>query len=149
MQSKKAAPKKVPSSMSGVPVGAKIISVLYYIGAVASVIVGILLLVGAGFIGSYVEDLSVPGVAMLGTAMFIVGGIILIALAVLEFFVGRGLWKGRNWARIVAIVLAILGIISAILSIIQASYGSIVSLIIHAIIGGYLLFSKNVKSAFA
>ncbi len=132
---------------SKVPVGAKIISVLYYISAVVLVILGILLLVGAGMVGSLLG--SIPRIGVFGTSLFIVLGIIMIALGVLCFFVGRGLWKGKQWARIVAIILAILGIIGAVMGMVQGNVsGNIVSLIIHLIIGGYLLLSKGVKQAF-
>ncbi len=124
------------------PVLVKVISVLYYIGAVLSAIFGILMLIGAGIL-----DLS-SLIPFLGAGLFIVGAIIFIALAVLGFFVGRGLWNGKNWARIVAIVLAVLGVINAIYSI-ATGMGGIISLILHALIGGYLWFSKDVKQVFA
>jgi uncharacterized membrane protein (DUF2068 family) len=134
-----------------VPVGAKIISILYYIGAVLLVILGIIMLVGAGMLGTLTQ--SIPLLGMLGAfgaALFIVIGIIMILMGILFFFVGKGLWKGKNWARWVAIVLAIIGIIIAIASMFSPKgiASNIVSLIINLIIGGYLLFSKGVKSAF-
>lgn len=131
-----------------VPVGVKIISVLYYIGAVLGVIFGILFLVGAGAIGSIADQ--IPLLGALGAALFVVGGIILIGLGVLGFFVGRGLWKARSWARIVAIILAALGILLAVVSMVQGEIVSnIFGLVINLVIGGYLLFSNSVKEAFA
>ncbi len=141
-----AAPK-TPIAASGVPTGVKVVSVLYYIGAVVSLIVGILFLVGVGMIGSVLE--SMPVLALLGAGLLILAAIIFIALAVLAFFVARGLWRGRNWARITAIVLAIIGVVLAIISIATGSLSSIVSLIIHVVIGGYLAFSNRVKAAFS
>ena len=132
--------------MSNVPVGAKIIAVLNYIGAVLLLISGISAIVSSGIKASYISSI-VP--ITLGPGLFVVMGIILIALAVLFFFLGRGLWKGQQWARIVEIVLAIIGVISAIVGMFQGAITSnIVSLVIDAIIGGYLLFSKQVKEAF-
>ncbi|MFX0212154.1 MAG: hypothetical protein ACFFDT_39640 [Candidatus Hodarchaeota archaeon] len=129
------------------PTGIKIISVLYYIGAVLSLLFGILLLIGAGAISTLVTE--IPLLGFLGAGFLTVIAIIMIALAVLGFFIGRGLWKGQNWARIVAIIFAILGFISAIINLISAQWGSIISLVINGLIGYYLLFSKNVKEAFA
>jgi len=132
--------------MSNVPVGAKIIAVLNYIGAVLLLISGISAIVSSGIKASYISSI-VP--ITLGPGLFVVMGIILIALAVLYFFIGRGLWKGQQWARIVEIVLAIIGAIFAIVGMVQGAITSnIVSLVIDAIIGGYLLFSKQVKEAF-
>lgn len=123
-----------------VPTGAKVISVLYYIGAVLGIILGLLFLLGAGALESIAEQ--IPLLAVLGAGLFVLGGIILIALGILGFFIGRGLWKGRNWVRVVAIILACLGFITAIFSF------DILGIIIHGIIGGYLLFSTRVKKAF-
>jgi len=130
------------------PTGVKVIAVLYYIGAVLGIIFGLLFLVGAGAIGSIASQ--IPVIGALGAGLFVVGGIILIGLGVLGFFVGRGLWKARPWARIVAIIFAVLGILMAIISMIQGSIASnIFNLVIQLVIGGYLLFSSKVKEAFA
>jgi len=132
------------------PVGVKIIAILYYIGAVLVILAALGFLLGgaalAGFAG------AIPGLEVLGglgAGLFIVGGIILIALAVLLFFIGKGLWKGVNWTRIAVIILSAIGIVSAIVSIINGEFGATISLVIHVIIGGYLLFNKTVKQAFA
>ena len=127
-----------------VPTGVKVISVLYYIGAVFELIFGILLFVGSGTLKT-----KVPFLAFLGPFL-IIGGIVLVGLAVLSFFVGRGLWKGQKWSRIVAIVFAVLGVLLAIVGMVQGSIASnIVGLVVSAAIGGYLLFSSDVKAAFS
>jgi len=131
-----------------VPTGVKVIAVLYYIGAVLGVIFGLLFLVGAGLMGSIANQ--IPLLGALGGALFVVGGIILIGLGVLGFFVGRGLWKAKPWARIVAIIFAALGILMAVISMVQGNIASnIFNLVIQLVIGGYLLFSNSVKEAFA
>jgi len=130
-----------------VPVGVKVIAVLYYISAVLSVIMGILLMVGSAALTPYIDSLG--GLAGILGGALIVLGIIIIAFGVLAFFIGRGLWKAKKWARIVAIIIAALGVLSGIISLIQGDFGSILGLVINAIIGGYLLFSKGVKAAFA
>ena len=127
-----------------VPVIVKIISILYYIGAVTSVIVGILLMVGGGMLGNYLENYG----ALFG-GLAIVGGILMIVFGVVGFFIGRGLWKAKQWARIVVIILSALGVISAIVSLAQGATSSIVSLLISGAIGGYLWFAKEAKKTFA
>ena len=132
-----------------VPAGVKVIAVLEYIGAAIALLLAVLMFVGSAFLGSFLEIMGFGDYAAAGAAVAIVGGIIFLALAVLGFFVGRGLWKGQNWARILVIVFSVLGIIGGILSIVQGNWNSIVTLVIYAIIGGYLWFNNGVKAAFS
>ena len=127
-----------------VPTGVKIISVLYYIGAVFELLLGIALFFGAGALKT-----KVPFLAFLGPFL-IIGAVILIGIAVLSFFVGRGLWKGQKWSRIVAIAFAVLGVLLAIIGMVQGQIASnIIGLVISVAVGGYLLFSGDVKAAFS
>ena len=128
----------------GVPTGVKIISVLYYIGAVLELLLGIALFVGAGALKA-----KIPFLAILGPFL-IIGGIVLVGLAVLSFFVGRGLWKAQKWSRVVAIIFAVIGVLLTLIGMVQGNIASnIISLVISAAIGGYLLFSNDVKAAFS
>ncbi len=124
-----------------VPGGVKVISVLYYIGAVIAVIGAIMAIAGGTLVSGFV------GLDGLGLGMFL--AVIMLAFAVLGFFIGRGLWKAQNWARVVAIIFAILGALGAISAIVAGGYTSIISLAINGLIGGYLLLSEDVKKAFA
>ena len=131
--------------MAEVPTGVKVISVLYYIGAAVELLVAILLFVGAGTIAS-----KIPIIGAIGAGLFIVIGVVLIGLGVLSFFIGKGLWKAQKWARIVAIIFAAVGVVLALLGMVQGQITSnMISLVISAAIGGYLWFSKDVKTAFA
>ena len=133
--------------MAEVPTGVKVVSVLYYIGAVLELLFAILVFVGAGF-ASQVPGLSILGA--LGTGLFVVMGAILIGLAVLSFFVARGLWKAQKWARVVAIIFSALGVLMALVGMLQGQIASnILGLVISGAIGGYLWFSSGVKAAFA
>jgi len=137
--------QQVPTKI--VPTGVKIISVLSYIGAVILFISGIALLIGAGFVGSLLA--AIPLIETLGAGLFVAGGIIMIGFGVLFFFIGRGLWKGRRWARIVVIVFAFLGVLMSIISMIMGGIlTGIPSIIIDLAIGLYLLLNSSVKKAF-
>lgn len=134
--------------MANVPVGVKIISVLYYIGAALSVLGGLGVIIGGSIIGDALSQMIPFGMALGGIA--IVVGIFLIALGVLDFFIGMGLWKGQSWARIVAIVLAAVGLLMAIIGMAGGNItGNILGLLFNGIVGGYLLLSKPVQAAFA
>ena len=128
------------------PLGVKILSILGYMAAALMLLLAILMFVGSA--GSLVSN--VPGLALLGTSLFVVGGIILLALAALEFFIARGLWKGQNWARIVVLIFTGLSILGGVVGMAGGEIGSnIVSLVINLLIGWYLLFKANVKAYFA
>jgi len=129
------------------PTGVKVIAVLYYISAVMAVILGSLFFIGGRAIGSIAGP--VQELEAFGSILFIIG-IVLIGLGVLSFFVGRGLWKARPWARVVAIIFAALGTLMAIISMIEdINVINMFSLVTNPIIGGYLLFSSDVKQVFA
>jgi len=70
-----------------VPTGVKVISVLYYIGAVFAFLSGLVLIFSASALSSIIP--------LLGT-MGVIGGIVLMAVGVLGFFVGRGL---SQWSK--------------------------------------------------
>ena len=124
------------------PAGVKVISVLYFIGAALS-------LLGAIFAftaGAALSTLFGGAAAALGSVF----GIVLIGFAVLDFFIGKGLWQGKNWARIVALVSAVLGLLSALFSLIGGAIGTgIIYIVIHGLILWYLGFNEEAKSAFA
>ena len=131
-----------------IPTGVKIIAILNYIGAGFLALFGLLSLIGAGMFASVLSE--IPLLGMLGGGLFIVASIILIALAVLLFFIGRGLWKGQKWARIIEIFSAAVGIIMTLVSIINGQIlGNLFNLAINCLIGGYLLFNVKVKEFFA
>ena len=125
------------------PLGVKIISILHYIAAAFTVLASLILILSAGAVGSAIPFFGAIGGLMLGAA-----AVFMIGLAVLVFFIGRGLWKGQNWARIVAIVFGCLGMIRATFGIADnPSY--VATLVIYVLIVGYLAFSPKVKKIFA
>ncbi len=129
------------------PVLVKILAILSYISAGSLAIAGIASLVAGGSVGSMFS--SIPLLSLLGSAgagLFVALAVILILFAVLNFFIGRGLWNGQGWARILIIVLAILGVLASLSSLTQVS--GIILLIYDGAVAGYLLFSKDAKQFF-
>jgi lysylphosphatidylglycerol synthetase-like protein (DUF2156 family) len=136
-------------SSKKIPVGVQVISVFYYICACFCVLVGLLILIFAGAIVSLLTADNPEFVGVI-TAGVIAGlGILLALLGVLTFFVGRGLWKLKPWARILAIILGIVAGIYAIYGMIKAfGFMQIINLAISAAIAIYLIVNKEVKRAF-
>ena len=111
----------------------KVVSVLYWIGAVLSVLFGLMMLVGGSALGMFAGGL---GGGILG-GFAVLMGILMIIFAILGAIVGYGLWTHRSWARILGIVLSIIGLLSFP-----------VGTIINAIIIYFLAFNKDVKMLF-
>ena len=138
-----------PSSQSYIPVnqvpgpmGIKVISVLYFLGSLLAFGFGALAIFGASFFT------QILGTGFFGK-FFAIGGVIFIALGVLGISIGIGLWRYKNWARLIAVLLSLVGIILTMLSILKGNISSnIFNLIVSGVIGGYLFFSPKVKTAF-
>jgi len=137
----------IENRKKSVPTGVKVIAVLYYLGAVFEILLGLLFLVGAGIIGFASKEISLPEV--FGVGFFLIFGIIIFGFGILSFFIGKGLLKAKSWARIVVIAFAGIGIFTSVISMIQGDIiSSIFILVIELVIGGYLLFNSDVKEAF-
>ncbi|HXX43395.1 MAG TPA: hypothetical protein VEJ38_01610 [Candidatus Acidoferrales bacterium] len=90
------------------PTGVTIISVLAFIGAACLLFAGLGMFLGGAILSSMAGRPGMGLVAGIGGAVV---GVIFLGLAVLDLVLGIGLWKLQNWARILAIVLLIVGAI--------------------------------------
>ncbi|HSC78507.1 MAG TPA: hypothetical protein VLB32_08080 [Candidatus Acidoferrales bacterium] len=137
------------------PIGVTILAVLEFISAGAFILIGLLLLVGGGMLGAMGGGGEGSGVmAVLGT-LGAVAGVVVLVLAAIPLAVGIGLWKLKNWARILAIVFSGLGVVSNLFGVIGGvSTGEMVSLSSGVIGLGvnililWYLFQPHVKQAF-
>jgi hypothetical protein len=119
----------------GRPTGVTILAVLYFIQGIMMLMVPIIfsMCLGSMFSLPGVEESGADeGLFAAGAMCWIVFGI----LALFYFIVGIGLLKGQNWARIVAIILAIIGLLNV-------PIGTIISIIILL-----YLFKADVKAYF-
>ena len=91
------------------PTGVTLIAVLYWIGACALIMLGVGILAASQIFAGMAN----PGWGWV-LAMGKIGAIILIGFGGAAGFVGWGLWSMEEWARIVAIVLACLGIVASL-----------------------------------
>ena len=141
--------KQTEKFNNNIPAGVQVISVLYYISAVLCVLLGLLLVIGANTIVSFLVSSAPELESIITGGVIIAMGIIFIAVSVLAFFVGRGLWKLKPWARILAIILAAIWLIYTVYAMIRSfAFMQIINIIINLVVGGYLLFGEEVKEAF-
>ncbi len=114
-----------------IPLGVKILSILYYINSAFMLLLGILLFFLASIYPSLLESgeleqgltaEELAGFQALGdiTWLIYVMALVVIIIAVLNLFLGIAFWKGQNWGRIVTIIFAILGIPFALFNLVSA-----------------------------
>lgn len=134
-------------------VGVQVISILHYISAAFLGLSGLLIMLFSNIMVSAINSSEAnidPNIAaMITPGLFIGIGIVLIVIAVLIFFIGRGLWKLKQWARICAVILSTLLAVYSIYSMILGfRVMQVIWLLIYLLIAGYLAFSKEAKAAF-
>jgi len=114
------------------PVGVTIIAILYFLGAILCVLGGIGMMVGGGFIATLIGQQGGQGSAA-GAGVFaglgVVMGVFFLILAIIPLVVGLGLWKLKEWGRILAIA------VSAISAVLQL-FG-VVGMLLHFSVGGF------------
>ncbi|MBT4257796.1 hypothetical protein HOD88_01265 [archaeon] len=131
-----------------IPTKVKLISALYYLGAIGMILFGAILFFAAESINFAINQIST--LSFLKEIGIIFAGVIMIIYGVFLFFIGRKLEKGKNWARIIVIIIAILSLLNnLIFSVVQGHLPNIINLVIDGLIAGYLLFNTEVKEIFA
>jgi hypothetical protein len=141
------------------PAGVTVIAVLFFIGAVFSILLGILAMFGGGLLATLMSQSGSQG-AGAGAGLFAglgIGiGIVILVFGALYILVGWGLLKLKEWARIVTIVLAGLGVLGALFGLVGVftHFGAIIvfwTLVRLAICGWIIwyLLQPQVKAAFA
>ncbi len=138
------------------PTGVTILAILNFLGAGLYALLAVLFFfIGAG--GAASGMMSEMGGA---AAAFLLGlgaaiGVILLIFAAIGLAIGIGMWKLRNWARIVTIVLVglslLLGVIGLLGSLISFELGSLIFQAIFVALYAWIiwyLFQPHVKQAF-
>jgi len=140
-----------------VPIGVKIISILYYVAAgifaltsLTFIILAIIALAINPDLGGSLQELPsfVISSSNLGI-IILVAGLFIGFFAVLSFFIGKHLSKAKWWAKILVIIFAFINLIAGVIYLVGGNLFGIINLIFSVLIGGYLLFSNQAKSFFA
>ncbi len=134
------------ASQSQRPTGVSIIAILIWISAAMTILFGIIGMFLGPALSAAMGMAGVPGATGGVTAMGIIFGIIQIAIGVLIIFLGLALWRGRNWARIVTLILSILGALASLPALLVLV--GIIPLAINAVIIWYLGFNEDAKRYF-
>jgi hypothetical protein len=142
----------------GRPTGVTVIAILDFLGAAFCVLIGLGMMLGGGFLATFVNQQGGQGSA--GAAGILAGlgaavGIFCLIIAAVEIVLALGLLKLKEWARIVTIVLtgisAALGALGLLGSFIHFSLvGTLLRVCILAIQVWIILYllKPEVKAAF-
>ena len=131
----------------------KIIAILAYIKAFLLILSGVGLFLGGLISTAIVGSLGIdriielmgdtgtlsPEVVAFILSSLILGGLMVVVLGLIVWRIGRGLWRGSNWARVVVIVLMVLVFIDSLISF------DVATLILSGVVGGYLWFNHDAK----
>ena len=97
----------------GRPTGVTVLAILDFIGAGLCVLMGLLMMLGGGFLASFISGQGGQGSAgaagILAGLGAVAGVFIIIIGGGVSALLGFGLWKLKEWARIITIVLAGIG----------------------------------------
>ena len=121
------------------PEGITLLSALFWVLALLAIIGGLIMMVTSNALIELIEEegKDVPHeVIDLLDSLFIGIGIIIIIMGILYIITGWGLWTMKSWARLVAIILAII-------SVLNFPIGTILGIIIL-----WYLFKPEIKEAF-
>lgn len=138
------------------PTGVTVLSILYFIFAGLLCIGAIMFFVGGAFIGAMIGSAATAhgaGAAGAGFGALIGGfvGFFLLIGAVLHILCGAGLWKLKEWGRMLTIVLCAIGGVLAFFNIMHSPVTMVFGTIrigISVLIIWYLS-QPHVKAAFA
>ena len=115
-------------------------AILQILGGILILFFGLALAVVSSAFFSAV-NLAIP----VGLGIIAAGAVVI--LGILGLLVGWGLWTGKGWARILAIILSGLGVLISLAGLVLGSIPSVVGLAIDGLVLWYL-FRPNVKAFF-
>ena len=104
------------------PLGVTILAILHFIGVFFAICAGLLMILGMGFFAAALARAANIGS---GGAGIIAGLGVVLAIfafigAAISGLIGWGLWNLKNWARITAMVFAVLGMLGGVGSLMFA-----------------------------
>jgi len=123
-----------------IPLGIKLVSIYFFIGAVLDIISGLML------IFSKESVINIFPVYLQDFYYFLIP--FQIGLGIFEFFLGKALWNTKKWARIAVFIVSGFQIIMSALMIQENLANSITHIILYTTFISYLFFSKKAKKEF-
>ena len=135
------------------PLGVAILAVIDIIGGILAIIGGLFYIIVGGYLVAYLETftghLGIVGGGL--AAIAATTGVVILVVGIISIVLGWGLWGGKEWARIIAIIFSIIGLLFGVLVLLvaigAAGLFGIVIIGVYAIVV-YYLTRPHVKAFF-
>ncbi len=137
------------------PTGVTIIAVLDFIGGAIVAIAGLLVFAGGSMLSGLLAGANAGAGSGVAAGLGAIVGVICLVFAALAIAIGIGLLKLMNWARILSVVLAALGILNTLRSITTIFHGGSSGIVVTLVVLAFdiwviwYMFTPGVKAAFA
>lgn len=123
-------------------IGIIILSILYFISFLGSLIIGLISILYPHIIKNLPPFLNNPTFEPI---VFIIFGIIMIIYSILSLIISIGLYYSKRWSLVLIFIISIIYIIGGIFSILNKNYLSIINLLFNILILSYLIFNKTIR----
>lgn len=143
------------------PISIKIVSIYFYLMALIVLLLGLLVFLG-GIIGAtFFSSANLAWLYNIFPSLFVVNsfitkgifatliivGLLVILWAVVQFFIGKGLWKGRKLAFAAASLLLGIEFLTFLILILTFNFNALWGFILYAVLG-YLLVGDSKSRVF-
>jgi hypothetical protein len=135
------------------PTGVTILGVLAIFGGAGAIALGLLFMLGSDFIAHRLVNM--PALSVAGTAVFVGIGLFFLLAGAFQLVIAIGLLNLANWARVLTMVFAAIGLAAAALGVLGALVHFLPVLMMRRAITGVIdaliiwyLSQPHVKQAF-
>ncbi len=125
------------------PLGAKIVSLVVMFLSLPFFATSLIIFLSSGVVRQGIENML--GGVFAGVLLFV--GVFFFALALAYFFLGLGLWRGREWARVVIVFLSGIWLFFSVAGILVGAWPSLGSFAINLFFTWYFM-RKKVRKAY-
>jgi hypothetical protein len=115
------------------PIGITILVILQIVSGIFDFLIAALLLI------VYALAFSFLGMTLSGLGIFLIPLVVVfLILGIFSFILAFGLWTGKHWAWVSAVILSVIGVALSIVGAILGSYLDIVLIVLYVVMLGYL-----------
>jgi len=122
---------------------ARIVSLIIMLSSLPFIAFSLLIFLSSGVVRQGLENML--GGVFAGVLFFV--GVFFLALAIVYFVVGLGLWRGREWARMIIVFLSGFWLVLSLLALFSGVLPSLGSFFVNVFLTWYFM-RKKVRNAY-